>query len=136
MTFIYLFIRITWTIFEEDQITVHIKKDFFLNMLKSQIWRNSQFRESLLADLVYTVFTHGVFLRFDASTKKRFVSFHYHVLFFLSGCYGILGKYCKHLVFLSISRYPHNIQLKVNHQSPKILYFTLCTAVLITIFFS
>ena len=34
-----------------------------------------QFRESLLADLVRTVFTYAFFL-FDASTKKLFVSFH------------------------------------------------------------
>ena len=39
-----------------------------------------QFRECLLADSVHTVFIY-IFL-FDASTKKLFVSFHYHVLFF------------------------------------------------------
>ena len=37
-----------------------------------------QFGESLLADLVHTVF---MFFLFDASTKKLFESFHYHVLF-------------------------------------------------------
>ena len=37
------------------------------------------FRESLRADLLNTVFIY-VFL-FDASTKKLFVSFHYHILF-------------------------------------------------------
>ena len=37
-----------------------------------------QFRESLLADLVHTVYM--LFL-FDVSTKKLFESFHYHVLF-------------------------------------------------------
>ena len=51
------------------------------------------------------------FFRFDASTKKLFVSFHYHVLFFsffmfffclaaVSSC-----KYCKHSAFMIIFRY-------------------------------
>ena len=40
-----------------------------------------QFGESLLADLVHTVFIYA-FSWFDASTKKLFVSFHYHVFFF------------------------------------------------------
>ena len=39
-----------------------------------------QFRESLLADLVHTVFLYAFFL-FDPSTKKLFVSY-YHVLLF------------------------------------------------------
>ena len=39
-----------------------------------------QFRESLLADLVHTVYTYMLFL-FDASTEKLFESFYYHVLF-------------------------------------------------------
>ena len=40
-----------------------------------------QFGESVLADLVHTVFICTFFL-FDASTKRLFLSFHYHVLFF------------------------------------------------------
>ena len=39
-----------------------------------------QFRESLLADLVHTVYRYMLFL-FDASTEKLFECFHYHVLF-------------------------------------------------------
>ena len=42
---------------------------------------SKQFGESVLDDLVHTVFIYALFL-FDASTKKLFVSFHYHVLFF------------------------------------------------------
>ena len=42
------------------------------------------FRESLLAELLHTVFTH-IYILFDAGTKL-FVSFNYHVL---------LGKYYK-----------------------------------------
>ena len=38
-----------------------------------------QFRESLLAVLVHAIFIYPFF--FDASTKKLFESFHYHVLF-------------------------------------------------------
>ena len=60
------------------------------------------------------------------------------MIFFLSGCHGISGKYCRHSLFLSISRCPDKIYLKFNHQSPKTLYITedqLCTAVLTTIFF-
>ena len=57
------------------------------------------FRESLLADLLNTVFIY-VFL-FDAGTKKLFVNFNYHVL---------LGKYCKkHSVFMIAFRYPDKI---------------------------
>ena len=55
-----------------------------LDMLKSQMWRNSYFEESLLADLAHAVFIYAIF-RFDANPKKPF----------LLGCYGISGKYCK-----------------------------------------
>ena len=44
-----------------------------------------QFRESLLADLVHTVYTYMLFL-FDASTEKLFESFYYHVLFCFCFC--------------------------------------------------
>ena len=47
------------------------------------------------------------FLRFDASTKKLFVSFitMFCFLVFLSGCCVISGKYCKHSAFMIIFRY-------------------------------
>ena len=49
------------------------------------------------------------FFRFDASTKKLLVSFHYHVLFFclsfLSGCCVSSGKYCKNSAFMIIFRF-------------------------------
>ena len=41
-----------------------------------------QFGESLLADLVQIYCIYICLFWFDASTKKLFVSFHYHVLFF------------------------------------------------------
>ena len=47
------------------------------------------------------------FFRLEASTKKLFVSFNLpcFVLFFcLSRCCGSSGKYCKHSVYMIISR--------------------------------
>ena len=56
-----------------------------------------QFRESLLADLLHTVF---MFFLCDAGTKKLTVSFNYHVL---------IGKYCKITFSMIVFRYPDKI---------------------------
>ena len=45
----------SWTFVWNDQGTLHIRKHF-INMLKSQIWQNSWSGESLLGDLVHTVY--------------------------------------------------------------------------------
>ena len=66
----------------EDRAAVLVRKD----MLKSQMWRNSYIGEFLQADLVRTVYI-CCFFRFDASTKRLFVSLNYHFLFF--GSHGI-----------------------------------------------
>ena len=86
----------------EDQGAVQVRKDI---LKPCWAWHAEEpnmakhFRESLRADLLNTVFIY-VFL-FDASTKKLFVNFNYHVL---------LGKYCKkHSVFMISFRYPDKI---------------------------
>ena len=68
---------------------------------------DKQFRDSLLADLVHTVFVYSV-LRFDASTKKLFVSFHYHV-FCMAAVVIQVGKYRKYSVLTIIFRYSDKI---------------------------
>ena len=70
----------SWTFVWEDQEAVHVRND----MLKT-CWpwhaeepnMPKQFRESLLADLLHTVF---MFLLCDIGTKKLLVIFNYHVL--------------------------------------------------------
>ena len=48
------------------------------------------------------------FFRFDLSTKKLFVNFHYHVLFFSFFCLAAVSsscKYCKHSALMIIFWY-------------------------------
>ena len=100
LTFLHVFIRFKLVLGPmcASQGAIHVRKEMLKTCWSWHAEESNmakQFGESLLDDLVHTVFVYALFL-FDASTKKLFVSFHYHVFFFfLSGCCGSSGKYCK-----------------------------------------
>ena len=94
-----------------DQGTVNVRKD----MLKT-CWPWHAEEPNMAKQLGESSFTSRFgtycisiccFFRLEASTKKLFVSFNLpcFVLFFcLSRCCGSSGKYCKHSVYMIISR--------------------------------